>query len=106
MLPVKWIASDFIKIVFLLSPNFYFLNKCTLAPSWWIPGFLKLLLFMHCYVCNVYLCVFAPEDVDDQWCGILWLFLLFSCFIMTLDMDKWIGVAYITYNVKNACKED
>ena len=29
------------------------------------PGFLKLLLFAHQYVC---VCVLAPEGINNQWC--------------------------------------
>ena len=79
-----------------------------------VPGFLKLLWFVHRYVC---VCLCPPPRAliicSVVWCDIgrmrlvkqvSWLFPAFIYFIWHLLLIKWIGVAILTQHVVNACQ--
>ena len=87
-------------------------GACSLWPR--MPGFLKLLWFMHRHVCVSVCPPQRPLITSGMiWCGIdrvwlvkqaLWLFPAFNYFMWHLPSIKWIGMAILTQHVGNTCQ--
>ena len=110
MLPVEWIARNFLVIlIFKAGMRGQRLHA---------PGFLKLLWFVHRYVCvRAFVCV-CPLSRPLITNGMIWcdidrvrlvkqvsrLLPAFNYFIRHLLSIKWMGVAILTQYVVNTCQ--